>query len=69
MPKYKVVIEARKIVDVDQTVEVEARNAEEARDEVVKMIERGQIRKGAYEEVSSSYEDERVTDVKKVRGK
>jgi hypothetical protein len=69
MPKYTVVIEARKIVDVDQTVEVEARNAEEARDEVVKMIERGQIRKGAYEEVSSSYEDERVTDVKKVRGK
>jgi hypothetical protein len=69
MPKYTVVIEARKIVDVDQTVEVEARNAEEARDEAVKMIERGLIRNSAFEEVSSFYEDERVTDVKKVRGK
>jgi hypothetical protein len=69
MPKYTVVIEARKIVDVDQTVEVEARNAEEARDEAVKMIERGLIRNSAFEEVSCSYEDERVTDVKKVRGK
>jgi hypothetical protein len=69
MPKYTVVIEARKIVDVDQTVEVEARNAEEAHDEVVKMIERGLIRNSAFEEVSSSYEDERVADVKKIRGK
>jgi hypothetical protein len=69
MPKYTVVIEARKIVDVDQTVEVEARNAEEARDEAVKMIERGLIRNSAFEEVSCFYEDERVTDVKKVRGK
>jgi hypothetical protein len=69
MPKYTVVIEARKVVDVDQTVEVEARNAGEARDEAVKMIERGLIRNSAFEEVSSSYEDERVTDVKKVRGK
>jgi hypothetical protein len=69
MPKYTVVIEARKVVDVDQTVEVEARNAEEARDEAVKMIERGLIRNSAFEEVSCSYEGERVTDVKKVRGK
>lgn len=68
MPKYKVTIEARKVIDVDQTIEVEAKNSEAARDKAIEMIERDQIRKSAYDEITSGdITNEEVTNVEKIK--
>jgi hypothetical protein len=67
MPKFKVTVEARKVADVDQTVEVEARNATQAGKIVQAMIDNDEIKKKNYEEVFEwDITDERVGSVEKI---
>lgn len=65
MPMYTVTVEAKRIIEMNQTITVEAKNSAEAKRMVQAMINRNQIAERSYEELTSYIADESVAGVEK----